>query len=116
MVAFQKQLLPRQLFQKFKVRGCFFQLHAPAGVPRKHHRVAGGDQTQPVLPDALHIALPAGELVHRLVGAQREVQIAYYKNCHAYLLIIAGAPGTIRPEKGGKNNESERTCHQRYLL
>ena len=68
VVPLHDELLPRQLLQERKVLPGVGQPHGPADVACKDDGVLGLDELAPVAFQPLHIAVPAGENVHRLGG------------------------------------------------
>ena len=83
VVALHDELLARKLLQKREVPAGIGQAHGPADVACEDDGVLRFYELAPVGLQPLHIAVPAGENVHRLGAAQGKVGIAKHKKCHS---------------------------------
>ena len=83
VIALHDELLAGQLLQKFEIPAGIGKAHGPADVACEDDGVLRLYELAPVGLQPFHIAVPAGENVHRLGAAQGKVGIAKHKKCHS---------------------------------
>jgi len=81
MVSFEKDLFAVQGFDEMKVRACLFEIHCPRDIARNDNRIAGRHDFVPVFAQPIGMIFPGrAENIHRLVAAERKMQVADRKN------------------------------------
>jgi hypothetical protein len=76
--------------------------HGPADVACKDNGILGLYELAPVGLQPFHIAVPAGENIHRLGAAQGKVGIAKHKKCHSLFTPVLVY---VKPERPIANYE-----------